>query len=141
MQAGGSATLIAGGHIVFLPGTTVDSGGYMHGYISTDYCTNPANPVAAALQNNEHTLAATALPTAEGNVRVYPNPASDRFTVELTGDFTGKTIQVEVIGMNGLKFYTGEILNGHQQTYSAEALQPGLYFIRLTTGDSQLIRL
>jgi len=47
VQAGGSATMITGQNIVYLPGTTLDSGGYMHGYITItgNYCTNPSNPV------------------------------------------------------------------------------------------------
>jgi PKD repeat protein len=40
VQAGGSATFIAGQNIRYLPGTRVFSGGYMHGYITTNgqYC-------------------------------------------------------------------------------------------------------
>jgi hypothetical protein len=139
VQAGGSATMIAGGRIVYLPGTTVDSGGYIHGYISTVYCTNPVNPLVTAVQKNGQTMATTSIPTDEGWVRVYPNPVTERYTIELTGDFAGDVVQVEVIGMNGLKVYTGEIRNGHQQTYSATAMQPGLYFIRLTTGDTRYV--
>ncbi|MCX6268380.1 MAG: PKD domain-containing protein [Bacteroidetes bacterium] len=52
VQNGGSATLIAGHNILILPGVSVDSGGYLHGYITSDnvYCggiSPPVNPVLA----------------------------------------------------------------------------------------------
>lgn len=56
VQDGGSATLIAGRNIIYLPGARCDSGGYMRGYITLDniYCggivppmISPINPLAA----------------------------------------------------------------------------------------------
>ncbi len=40
VYTGGSATMIAGERIVYYPGTVVEAGGYMHGYINADtrYC-------------------------------------------------------------------------------------------------------
>ena len=80
VQAGGSATMIAGQNIVYLPGTKVDSGGYMHGYISTEFCTNPSYPVAGNPQGAADVTASLNEATDATRVIIYPNPTTGMFT-------------------------------------------------------------
>jgi hypothetical protein len=50
VRNGGNVTLIAGQNILFLAGTRVDSGGYLHGYITPDntYCGGLTPPIVLA---------------------------------------------------------------------------------------------
>jgi|GEM_PF-2193993 len=117
VQAGGSATMIAGQNIVYLPGTTVDSGGYMHGFITItgNYCTNPSNPVVNNPVQFGELTAFVPENLWTSNILVYPNPAQDITTLEITGKNTEVT-RVEIFNMSGLKMYTREF--NHEQGFS-----------------------
>jgi hypothetical protein len=139
VEAGGSATLIAGQNIIYLPGTTADSGSYMLGYITTDstYCTNPVNPVVNSpvqyvrLQTPAHET------RISGNVRLYPNPATSSFTLELTGGETAGLTKLEIYSISGLKVFTNECNGVRKQSVSLSDLRPGVYFVHVTTGDGR----
>jgi hypothetical protein len=139
VQAGGSATLIAGQNIIYLPGTTADSGSYMLGYITTDgtYCTNPANPVV----NSPLQYAGLQAPVPEtgisGNVRLYPNPATSSITLELTGNETAGLTKLEIYSISGLKVFTKVCNRVSKQSVSVSDLRPGVYFIHVITGDGR----
>ena len=54
VQSGGSVTMIAGVSIDYLPGTTVISGGYIHGYIAPagPYCLVPSAPIVTGSEED-----------------------------------------------------------------------------------------
>jgi hypothetical protein len=139
VEAGGSVTMIAGLNIVYLPGTTVDSGAYMHGYISTEFCTNPANPMV----NNPQVagdVATSLKESADANrVMIYPNPTNGDFTMELAGKPGSGNSRIELYGMNGLMMFSKEIVNGQKNTFGTENLRPGMYFIHVTTGTTRSV--
>ncbi|MEI7726139.1 MAG: T9SS type A sorting domain-containing protein [Bacteroidota bacterium] len=145
VNGGGSATMIAGLNIVYQPGTTVNSGGYMHGYIATNgqYCTTPFNPVV-----NKSVLTGTLQTTApemtkNQTVRIYPNPATGSFTLELTA--ASGMRKVEIFGMNGIMVLSETLTDEPKHTFSGESLCPGVYIIHVTTGSTnemvKLVRL
>jgi hypothetical protein len=59
VQDGGSTTMIAGQKINFLPGSKVNPGGYLHGYITQDgsWCNTPAMPGLMTNGGDEKNLA------------------------------------------------------------------------------------
>ncbi len=132
VENGGSAILIAGVKISFLPGTKVNQGGYLHGYITTNgqYCNAlPAAPVTAAIEEPIGI-------TPDGVMfKVYPNPTTGKFTVELTdGQLTGNG-HVEVYGTCGERILS-EVMNGeNRREFSLSGKPVGLYYVRVVNGS------
>jgi hypothetical protein len=126
---GGSATMIAGQNILYYPGTLVNSGGYMLGYIA------PSGPYCGGLTPSMMAVK-TAVEEPVGNqsssfFRVYPNPTTGSFTVELTSELPSGDVNVEVYGMQGNKIISTSMNHERKQTLSLEGNQPGCYFIRV----------
>jgi hypothetical protein len=134
VQNGGSATMVAGHNIVYLPGTSVLPGGYMHGYITTanQYCGQqaPSLPTVVAGEND---------PTVSIQTQrfvVYPNPTTGNFTLEQKGDHSREDVKVEIYGMRGERVLTGEMPGERKHEFSISGFAPGLYFVKVVSGDS-----
>jgi hypothetical protein len=145
VQTGGSATFIAGQKISLLPGTTVEPGGGLWAYITTSgsYCTGVSAPARNAGNiNNEET------PTVQsqaGLFKVYPNPTTGRFTLELNPGVDPAAITVFINGIRGETVMKQEVEVTRKMDFSIEEKQPGIYIIRLMMGDrvetAKIIRL
>ncbi|MCX6307164.1 MAG: T9SS type A sorting domain-containing protein [Bacteroidetes bacterium] len=129
---GGSATMIAGQNIIYLPGTTVQAGGYMHGYISlTDRCgVKSASIVAAGTGEDEQLLVGQ-----KTSFRIYPNPTTGNFTVEQTSGSQYETVKVEIYGMRGEKLLTGQLTGEKKHEFSVTGFPAGLYFVKIVAGN------
>jgi hypothetical protein len=138
VQNGGSVTLIAGQKISMLPGTKVFSGGYLHAFITTtsNYCGSQPAPVVSNPDPGNDAVAFAVPEITEGrHVRVYPNPASNLFTVGQTGDDRTGMTRIEILNLNGLKMKS-EILHGEMKYQgSVSGFMPGIYFIKVFTGN------
>ena len=133
VQTGGSATMIAGHNIFYYPGTTVQPGGYMHGYIAPagPWCgVQPPSMVSIVTGTDENPLFAT-----QAIFKIYPNPTTGNFTVEQTGEKIYDKVKVEVYSMIGGRVFTGEMTGERKQMFSLEDVPVGVYFIRLLAGD------
>ncbi len=139
VNSGGSATLIAGQNIIFLPGTKVSSGGYMNAYISTNgnYCSQSQSLVLKSVTDS----------LSKGNgpsvlsFRVYPNPTPGDFTLE----FIKKQEpggRVEIYGMFGKCLYRNDITNLWKQSFSITDLPAGIYVLKVvSSGGSGLAKI
>jgi hypothetical protein len=128
---GGNATMIAGQNILYLPGTTIDSGGYLYGYISTNgqYCTNQLPSMVSVFTGEGE------IPDVAGQsfFKVYPNPASGAFSLELTGpDLAGKT-RVVMYGMQGEKVLSAELTGDRKHRFPLPGYPSGIYLIQVIT--------
>jgi hypothetical protein len=133
----GNATLIAGEKIKYMPGTTIYSGGLMHGYIATNgqYCPNKSN--------NEGSSAGGMGPDAIGQTsfsenqvfKVYPNPTPGTFILEFKGEIPLYKAIVDVVGMLGKKIFTQVITGEPSHKFSLSDKPAGIYFIHVITGD------
>ncbi|MEI7982717.1 MAG: T9SS type A sorting domain-containing protein, partial [Bacteroidota bacterium] len=135
VQNGGSATMIAGQNILYLPNTTVQSGGYMWGYIapSGPYCVNPSIPVVV---NEEKIIEATkSVSKEQSSIKIYPNPTTGNFILELPLDIQTEKVQVEVYGIWGKKVLTTTLNGERKHEFSLSDKPTGVYFIRLVSGD------
>jgi photosystem II stability/assembly factor-like uncharacterized protein len=138
VQNGGSATMIAGQNIDYLPGTTVYSGGYMHGYITSNSCCGilPLAPALVINQTNNENLELIPLTIAGSTyLRVYPNPTTGTFILELNGDFTSAKTNVEIYGMRGEKVMTTTLSGEWKHEFSLSDRTAGIYFIRVMSGN------
>ncbi|MCX6277161.1 MAG: T9SS type A sorting domain-containing protein [Bacteroidetes bacterium] len=138
VMSGGSATFIAGQNILFLPGTTVFSGGYMHGNItdSSQYCPNlPVTIVGAQLKNGDQSLRTVS--GSQQKIVIYPNPVQDIFTVESSGNEAILITGIEIFSMSGMKVYSKVFEGISKQSVSTDQLKSGIYFVRIsvTTGN------
>ena len=129
VQTGASATTIAGQNIKYLPTTTVQSGGCMWGYIapSGPWCQTPSMPAVAMAQEE--------IPdnTAQSSFKVYPNPTSGNFILELKGE--ADQVKVDIYGIWGEKMLT-TVLNGERKhEFSLSDKPAGIYFVRVISGE------
>ncbi|MDP1621871.1 MAG: T9SS type A sorting domain-containing protein [Bacteroidales bacterium] len=134
VQSGGEATFIAGQAIYFMPGTTVEEGGYLLGVITTtgQYCNSlPAKMMAASGTETLHESKQVSL------CRLYPNPATGSFTLEFTDNETTGLTKIEIYSISGLKVFTKECNGVRKQSVSVSDLRPGVYFIHVTTGGGR----
>ena len=131
VESGGSATMIAGVTILYLPGTKVEPGGYMHGYIAPNgpFCSTP--PMVAVLTGEEETTMITNLPS----VKVYPNPTNGKFTVELLGDVDPANARVEVYSMKGDQVMKKDMMGLLKQEFSIEERPTGIYLVRIVSDE------
>ena len=131
IQSGGSATMIAGQKISYLPGTVVQSGGYMHGYITTNgqYCNTTVPPVMEKPAGLSDFAPATG-----SHFRVYPNPTTGVFTVERSGDPL-ETAEVRCYGIMGNLLFSSAISGELKKQFSLADRPTGVYFIRISQGE------
>ncbi len=133
VQGGGSATMIAGLKINYLPGTQVLPNGYLHGYItaSGQYCSSlPAAPVATAMEDR------LIVPPDGSMFRIYPNPTTDHFTLELEDKYLSGDVYVTIYGTCG-EMILGEGMTGEsRREFSLKGKPAGFYFVRVVNGNN-----
>jgi hypothetical protein len=130
----GNVTHIAGVNIKYLPGTMVDAGGYMLGKISGTFCTpyvHPANqaPVVAGIENPGTGS------RGDSFFRIYPNPTSGDFTVELKGEVTSARVRVEIYGVLGERILSKEMEMEHNHQFSLSERPAGVYVVHVSSGE------
>jgi hypothetical protein len=124
--------MIAGQNIRYLPGTMVISGGYMHGYITTtaQYCIPLAAPIVVTAVEELITA-----PPDESLFRIYPNPTTGLFTLELKDDNLSDNGYVAVYGTCGEMILGDEMAGETHKDFSLAGKPSGLYFVRVVTGE------
>jgi PKD repeat protein len=130
IQSGGDATLIAGESIFYYPGTMVEAGGYMYGYIapSGPWCNDPSKPVTNT------TGLATTLP-GETLFRIYPNPTRGEFHIELLNDMAKQRWQVEIFTMQGLRLSSTSVEGERFYKFTMAGEPAGVYLVTVSNGD------
>jgi hypothetical protein len=138
VQNGGSATLIAGLKIRVLPGTNVQSGGYFWGYIAPlgPFCTNPTVNMPG---QNESLSAETPGMTAllkDDLFRVYPNPTSGQFTLELGLPAEGfEKVEVMIYAVTGIVVMKESLETNRKTEFSLAGKPNGIYLIQVIAGN------
>jgi hypothetical protein len=134
VENGGSATFIAGQMISFLPGTTVNPGGYLHGSITLTggYCGAMPATLVSTVTSTEETPD-VAVSTSNTMVRLYPNPTLESFTIELTGDNTTVMTKAELFSIGGNKVMSVALPDVRKHQFSGAGLAPGIYFMHIYT--------
>jgi hypothetical protein len=128
LMSGSSSTFIAGQKISLLPATQVQSGSYLHGYISSGtYCVAPFMP-ATASGTDENTPYAGPGPAS---FSIYPNPTNGNFSLLHKGKKLNGSLTVEVFTTRGERVMTEHIANDKPHEFNSSDLKPGLYFVKV----------
>jgi hypothetical protein len=140
VESGGRADLISAGKIIMMYGTKVEPGGYLHARITTDgtFCPEPDKHFLAATQADQPVTTGDFpnMEQPETFFKVYPNPTSGRFTLEMNLFQTTNKVIVEVYGMRGERILSEEITPGqYVHAFSLMGHLPGVYIIRVLNGD------
>jgi len=131
VQSGGNTTMIAGERIAYLPGTSVNLGGYMRGYIAPGgpFCMPPAMP-EVNMDSEENPIH-----SVQSLFKVYPNPTTGTFILEVRGEVGFDKVSVDVYGVMGEKVLS-EVLNGERKhEFSLSGRPNGIFFIRVVAGN------
>ncbi|MCX6268970.1 MAG: fibronectin type III domain-containing protein [Bacteroidetes bacterium] len=133
VENSGSATIIAGNRISFGPGTRVDAGGYLHGYISYDMdCSLVKAPTIPTIISgngeNSFDIGKTA-------ITLYPNPTSGNFTLVQKGDKLFGNVNIEVYNIQGEKVMTDQMVGEKKRQFNFADMPVGLYFVKVVAGD------
>ncbi len=142
VQAGGSATLIAGQNILMFQGVSVNTGGYLHGYLTStgQYCGQlPASLVSAILKEEAGS------PVPEVNTfKIYPNPNGGTFTLEWSDPGCYGSYEIEIFSILGECEMKESVFSGQKHSFNIPMLSPGIYLVRVTgkngTGLVKMIR-
>jgi len=132
VQPGGSATMIAGQNIVMFPATTVKSGGYLKGYIapSGPWCLAPALPSVTSVP---FIADDKSNPDTENNgFRVYPNPTTGDFTIEISANQSVTPVKLECYNLMGSLMLKKMIMGVGKLHLSLGDREPGIYMVRVT---------
>jgi hypothetical protein len=126
IQPGGNVVMIAGQNILLFPGTTVTEGGYLYGYISPSgpWCITPGDKKTMG-------MASQAKPETGRNFRVYPNPTTGEFIVELTGNGATTTWVAEIYDLLGNQILTQSSHGAGRIGLSLKGRPYGIYMVRV----------
>ncbi|MFZ4522976.1 MAG: PKD domain-containing protein [Bacteroidales bacterium] len=138
--SGGSATMIAGQNILFYPGTFVEEGGYLYGYISPGgpWCMAPA--IGAVMTRTEESQQAV----NQQFYRIYPNPTTGRFILELKPSSSPEKCLVEIFDMNGQRILMSQLDAQQKHIISLSGKPAGIYLLRVNSesfsGTTRIIK-
>jgi len=129
INAGGSATMIAGQNILLESGTMVVAGGHLYGYVTTgnQFCGGmPPSMVTVFTGNPE-------IPLIHGPsfFKLYPNPTNGVFNLEHRRGKLLKNIKVEVIGLHGIHVLSNKMVGESTHEFSLTGNKPGVYVVKI----------
>jgi len=138
VQNGASATLIAGQKILFLEGTLVEPGGYLHGYITTTntYCGMLPPAMVAVVTGVKSPPVSDQV---NSRFTIFPNPTTGRFTLMAKGTFTPGPVQVEIFGVRGERIRSEEIFLNQKSDLELPGAPAGIYLVRVRSEEHQEI--
>ncbi len=139
VETGGTSHLVAGQNVFLYPGTTVQSGGYLHAYISNDclYCTAPRSSVIAVSTDSIANPEPDVPGIRNDLFRVFPNPTTGIFTLELLKPAINSPVRVELFSMQGMLVARNELINMTRHAFDLGNKPSGLYIIRVVAGSEE----
>lgn len=143
-ESGSEVNLIAGKAIKLLPGFTAETGSRLYASITKDstYCHGKDSPLQEITVNKSKSSPLTEKQFTneefEQSIKVYPNPCSGSFIIELSG-FCDKA-DIEIVNISGSSIYKGVINVDPKQIVSFGLKERGIYILRLRCRDKVFCR-
>jgi hypothetical protein len=134
VSPGGSATMVAGQKIRFLPQTLVSPGGYLHGYITMNgqYCILTPNLLVSNPKISDINNETTSETYDDSHFILYPNPAFHEFTVKPSGDSSDSVSSVEIFNLNGTRLLTCNPGIDGSMVISVRSFPAGIYLVHVS---------
>ncbi len=134
VEAGGHADIIAGHNILLKHGTRVELSGSLYARISNIWCP-PQQGMLAAFDEPVQIKALFEPELTTNFFKVYPNPTTGDFTLELLKVEEATLLLVEIFTMQGHLITRKELPIQKQYSFSLASRQPGIYLIRVFKGQ------
>jgi hypothetical protein len=136
VQSGGTIHLVAGQTVLLLPGVIVEANGYLRAWIDTDgmYCANAKAIVAASDQPLPEIKFDEALQMKSG-IKVYPNPTTGFFILELPETDEESSANVEIYGMMGELIEQITLFGDRSYQFNLSSQARGIYIVRVLQGE------
>jgi hypothetical protein len=131
VEAGGSVDLIAGQQILLKPGTSVILNGRLHARISNDWCQPQPAMLASASLESTLKQETTHAPVLSDFFRLFPNPTTGIFTLELTGSDVFSDLNVEIYSTHGRLILKESLPAQSIHTISISDAPTGIYLVRV----------
>lgn len=132
VESGANVVLVAGNSIRILPDSQIKSGAQFLATIDIDgnYCSNFKSLLIA--EDDEIADEKPAIDKLDSQLfKVYPNPTSGAFTLELFGFDEHSRISIEVFGTLGERIMGIDSHGEMRHVLDLSGRQPGMYFIRV----------
>ena len=134
VQSGGNVKMIAGYLIQFLPGTSINPGAYLKAYITPYgfFCDTISTMPAAEKATAE--IPQDQYPDDfldDSFFRIYPNPSTGKFTLELKEAGESPDIAIEIYTLMGEKVAKLDMQTSLSYQINLIDRQPGIYLVRV----------
>ncbi len=141
VESGATVNLVAEQNVRMLAGTHFEQGSGVHVLIGSGgtYCLNHMSKPAAMVQQAD--VQQLELPPFSNFCKIYPNPTSGVFTIELNESGSGSQISVDIYNSIGKKMSHEEVSMYRQHNFDISYLPRGIYIIKvLRDGTSDMAK-
>jgi hypothetical protein len=135
---GASVEFRAGVNIIFGDGFIAQEGSYMLATITDVYCTLP--PAMLASEEIIVPEIQNAINELETTFKVYPNPNSGMFALELSGVEETAKVTVEIYSMMGERLLQSDLSGSQVYQFDLSAMPKGVYILRIMNGGQAEIQ-
>jgi PKD repeat protein len=143
VQTGGMANLFGSDWVKLWPGTVVHQGGRLTVSIANNCIPCSIFQTFSGNQpynqdNNENITVSSLMPAQF--LRLYPNPTSGKFMIEMKNDGENLATQIRIFNMMGNVVFEQSIREGiFKQELSLDNQAPGIYYVKVIRGDESTI--
>ena len=137
VASGSEVDLIAGQNIIMLPGTHFHSGSAVHAWIAPGgpYCPVITSTLLAQEPVNAEEQKKMVISVNDSFFKLYPNPATKGFTLELEAYDDQEMIVLEIHSIMGKRMLYKELPAVPEQYVGLQELSPGIYLVRVMQGN------
>jgi hypothetical protein len=141
-----TSRFIAGQRVLLLPGTHFQSGSLVNVLISTNgiFCAEillmTAEKENAVADWSGNIIEEVKGVVEDGFFRIYPNPTSGLFTLELSGKDEPTFTTIEIISMMGSRILSQQLPAYNRHQFDITNQPPGIYLFRVMKGDEVKVK-
>jgi hypothetical protein len=141
LAEGGEAIFVAGYQILFEPEVYIEVGSYMHARITqdADYFMQPPALTGTIVKHlPDLNYEPAGLKLSAGSLEIYPNPSAGFFGLLAPEIFHDEVYQISTFNTHGRMVHKSSAFHSDPITINLSGNPPGLYLIRLVSGEKVL---